>query len=280
MILIADSGSTKCDWVLLNGNERVADVQTIGLNPFYHDEDSVIGAVSGVDAFKAVATTVSRIHFYGSGCSSPERNATVENALKTVFPNAAVNVGHDVLGAALAACQGKEGIACILGTGSNSCYFDGNDVSEVIPSLGYILGDEGSGAWYGKRLVTDYLYKESIPLALKEELAQHGHTKTSILENTYMKPHANVFLASFMKILGNHRETDYVRDMIAAGMREFLQRHVCCFDNYRSLETNFVGSVAYHFQDILKVESEKLHITLGAVIQRPIDGLVKFHSAA
>ncbi len=277
MIVIADSGSTKCDWVLLNGNQRVAEVATIGFNPFYYDEASIANELGKVEVFFVNGANVSEVHFYGSGCSAPERNITVVNALKRVFPNAAVNVGHDVLGAALAACQGKEGIACILGTGSNSCYYDGENVSEVIPSLGYILGDEGSGAWFGKKLITDYLYKESIPAALRQELESNGHTKGPILENIYMKPHANVYLASFMKILGNHRETEYVQNLISEGMREFLQRHVCCFNNFKEVHSSFVGSVAFHFQDILKMEAEKLHIRVEHVIQRPIDGLVEFH---
>ncbi len=277
MILIADSGSTKCDWVLLNGIERVAEVDTIGFNPFYYDESSIANVLGSVEVFATNAANITEVHFYGSGCSSPERNVTVENALKKVFQNAVINVGHDVLGAALAACQGEEGIACILGTGSNSCYYDGNNVSEVIPSLGYILGDEGSGAWFGKKLLTDYLYKEPIPVALKHELESNGHTKGPILENIYMKPHANVYLASFMTIIANHGETEYVQKLMLDGMREFLQRHVCCFDNYREVKSSFVGSVAYHFQDFLKIEAEKLHIALGNIIQRPIDGLVEFH---
>jgi glucosamine kinase len=277
MILIADSGSTKCDWVLLNGSERVAEVDTIGFNPFYYDEQSIANVLSKVEVFASHAAAVTEVHFYGSGCSSPERNVTVENALKLVFPNAAINVGHDVLGAALAACQGEKGIACILGTGSNSCYYDGKDVSEVIPSLGYILGDEGSGAWFGKKLITDYLYKESIPIGLKQELESKRHTKGTILENIYMKPHANVYLASFMTIIANHRQTEYVHKLMSDGMRQFLQRHICCFDNYKDVKSSFVGSVAYHFQDFLQVETEKLHIPVGNIIKRPIDGLVAFH---
>ncbi len=278
MILIADSGSTKCDWVLLNGRVRIAEVSTIGFNPFYHDVDFIVGALRSENELMVNSSAISAVHFYGAGCSSPERNATIENALRTVFANANINIGHDVLGAAIAACQGKPGIACILGTGSNSCYYDGENISEVLPSLGYILGDEGSGSWFGKQLLTDYLYKESIPEALKQELVSKGFNKNSILENVYMKPHANVFLASFTKILANHRETEYVNKLVSSGMKTFLERHVCCFDNYREVPTNFVGSVAFCFQDILKAECQKLGIQFGNVIQKPIDGLVVFHN--
>ena len=278
MILVADSGSTKCDWVLLDGENRVAELSTMGFNPFYHDVDFIVDALRKEAVFVSNSQNVSAIHFYGAGCSSPERNETIEEALTAVFARAKIHVGHDVLGAAIAACQGKTGIACILGTGSNSCYFDGNKTSEVLPSLGYILGDEGSGAWFGKQLLTDYLYKESIPSALKNELLSKGFEKSSILENVYMKPHANVYLASFMKIIANHRETEYVQNLIGSGMKAFLERHVCCFDNYKEVPTSFVGSVAFHFQDILKIECDKLGIQFGNVVQKPIDGLVAFHN--
>lgn len=277
MILVADSGSTKCDWVLLNDKVRVAELATIGFNPYYHNVAFIVDVLSSTDKLIANAKNVLEVYFYGAGCSSPERNSTIQNALSTVFVNAKITVGHDVLGAAIAANNGEVGIACILGTGSNSCYFDGSTTSEVLPSLGYILGDEGSGAWFGKQLLTDYLYKESIPVALKDELLSKGFEKGSILENIYMKPHANVYLASCMKMLANHQDTEYVHGLIGSGMKTFLERHVCCFKNHQEVPTNFVGSVAFHFQDILKVECQKLGILFGNVVQKPIDGLVAFH---
>lgn len=277
MILVADSGSTKCDWVLLDGESPVAELSTMGFNPFYHDELFISDIINSEPVFVANAKNVSTIYFYGAGCSSPDRNKTIEEALISIFVNAQIKVGHDVLGAALAACQGKAGIACILGTGSNSCYYNGAQTSEVLPSLGYILGDEGSGAWFGKQLLTDYLYKEKVPPALKSELLLKGFEKDSILENIYMKPHANVYLASFTKILGNHLETEYVQSLIGSGMRNFLERHVCCFHNYQEVPTSFVGSVAFHFQEILKAECYKLAIQFGNVVQKPIDGLVAYH---
>jgi hypothetical protein len=252
----------------------------MGFNPFYHNEEVISETLRSKAEILDNAVSVEEIFFYGAGCSSPERNETVQKALETVFKNAKVYVGHDVLGAAIAACQREEGIACILGTGSNSCYYDGSNVSEVVPALGFILGDEGSGAWFGKKMLTDYLYKEPLPVGLVKELEQLGHTKNSILENVYMKPHVNVYLASFMKIIANHRDTDYVQDLVSLGMREFLLRHVCCFENFQKVQASFVGSVAFHFQEILKTEAGKLNITVGNVIQKPIDGLMKYHLKA
>ena len=277
MILIADSGSTKCDWKLMDGTREVGAISTMGFNPFFHSESIISATIKAQGMLYKYAEKVDEIYIYSAGCSSPELNKVLENGLKSVFRKAKIHVDHDVLGAALAACQGKEGIACILGTGSNSCYYDGETIYEEIPSLAYILGDEGSGSWYGKQVLRDYLYKEPIPEELRQELVDQGHDKTSILENIYMQPHANVYLASFMKTISKFRDTEYVDSMIHAGMRAFLERHVCCFKNHKEVTTNFVGSIAYYFQDILKEEAEKLGITVGNIIKKPIDGLVEYH---
>ncbi|MCF8277718.1 MAG: ATPase [Flavobacteriales bacterium] len=278
MVLIADSGSTKCDWKLMDGDREVGAVSTMGFNPFFHSESIISATIKAQGMLYKYADQITDVYIYSAGCSSPELNKVVENALRTLFRKANIRVDHDVLGAALAACQGQEGIACILGTGSNSCYYDGNGgIYEEIPSLAYILGDEGSGSWYGKQVLRDYLYKEPIPEELREELVNQGHTKTSILENIYMQPHANVYLASFMKTISKFRETEYVKNMIHDGMRAFLLRHVCCFKNHKEVQVNFVGSIAYYFQDILKEEAEKLGITVGNVVKKPIDGLVEYH---
>ncbi|MFM1875477.1 MAG: hypothetical protein RL266_1214 [Bacteroidota bacterium] len=277
MILIADSGSTKCDWKLMDGNREVGAISTMGFNPFFHSESIISATIKAQGMLYKYAEQVDEIFIYSAGCSSPELNKVLENGLRSVFRKSKIHVDHDVLGAALAACQGEPGIACILGTGSNSCYYDGVGIYEEIPSLAYILGDEGSGSWYGKQVLRDYLYKEPIPAELRQELIDQGHTKTSILENIYMKPHANVYLASFMKTISKFRETEYVDSMIHDGMRAFLERHVCCFKNHKEVPTNFVGSIAYYFQDILKEEAEKLGITIGNIIKKPIDGLVEYH---
>lgn len=278
MILVADSGSTKCDWVLLSNRQPVVQTATIGFNPFYHSVTQIIKELTNEEQLKKHATAVTAVYFYGAGCSSPERNKIIAAALGRIFTQATIDVKHDVLGAAIAANNGKPGIACILGTGSNSCYFDGVETSEVLPSLGYILGDEGGGAWFGKQLVTDYLYKQPLPSALQTELENGGFEKESILQSIYMKPHPNVYLASFTKILAKHIQTAYVSNLIATGMRAFLEKHVCCFKGYQNHTTNFVGSVAFHFKGILEQECKKLNIQIGNVIQKPIDGLVAYHA--
>jgi N-acetylglucosamine kinase-like BadF-type ATPase len=277
MILIADSGSTKCDWKLMDGKTEIGAVSTMGFNPFFHSEAIISATLKAQSLLTKNADSITDVHIYSAGCSSPELNKVVENALQSVLTKANIFVDHDVLGAALAASQGEEGVACILGTGSNSCYYDGTGIYEEIPSLAYILGDEGSGSWYGKQVLRDYLYKLGIPEGLRQKLVDQGHTKDSILDNIYMQEHANVYIASFMKTISEFRDTDYVRNMIHEGMRAFLVRHVCCFEKHKEVPANFVGSIAYYFQDILKLEAEKLGITIGNVIKKPIDGLVEYH---
>ena len=278
MILIADSGSTKCDWRLIDGKSVILSTSTMGLNPFFHDELVIANAMSDHSELMTYASKVSAIHFYGAGCSSTERNQIVEAGLKRVFSHAEILVDHDVMGAAISTCQGEPGIACILGTGSNACFFDGNGIHQEIPSLGYILGDEGSGSWYGKQLLRDYLYKEKMPTGFEKQLRDLGLKKDEILNRIYRQPNANVYIASFSKFLSDHRDTEYVANMVADGMKTFLKRHVCSFRNHQEVSVNFVGSIAYHFQDVLFAEAEKLNISVGKVIKQPIDGLVEFHS--
>ena len=276
MILIADSGSTKCDWRQIDG-EEITSASTMGLNPFFHDEHVIEETLLNEPELSRSAKLVSQVHFYGAGCSSENQNRIVENGLTRVFINADIHVDHDVMGAAIATCQGEPGIACILGTGSNACFYDGKNIHQETPSLGYILGDEGSGSWYGKQLLRDYLYMEKMPSALKNELDELGLDKDVILSRIYKEPNANVYIASFSKVLSNHRETEYVSKMVGAGMNAFLERHVCSFGNHQLVAANFVGSIAYYFQDVLAEEAAKLNIKLGKVIKQPIDGLAQFH---
>lgn len=261
----------------MDGEAEVGAVSTMGFNPFFHSESIISATLKAQRLLTDYADNITDVFIYSAGCSSPELNKVVETALRTVFTKANILVDHDVLGAALAACQGEEGVACILGTGSNSCYYNGESVYEEIPSLAYILGDEGSGSWYGKQVLRDYLYKLEMPEGLRQKLVDQGHTKDSILDNIYMQEHANVYIASFMKTISEFRDTDYVKNMVHEGMRAFLVRHVCCFEKHKEVPVNFVGSIAYYFQDILKEEAEKLGITIGSVIKKPIDGLVEYH---
>jgi glucosamine kinase len=277
MYLIADSGSTKCDWMLLKDNKETESFSTMGFNPFFHNESIISNAIKDNAALAQYANDVELIFLYSAGCSSKELKLIVERGLKQVFTKANIYVDHDLVGAAFSTYSGTPGITCIMGTGSNSCFFDGDIVTEEVPALGYILGDEGSGSYFGKKLLADYLYKKlpkEINSLLQDELKL---TKKEIFENVYMKPHANVYLASFMKIFSSYKDNSYVKNTVAAGMNHFLLNHVCCFANYKTVPVHFIGSIAFHFEDILKAEAQKLGIEVGNIIKKPIDGLVDYH---
>ena len=277
MYLIADSGSTKCDWMLLKDNKEIEAFSTMGFNPFFHNETVISTAIKDNTELTKYADEVKFIFLYSAGCSSKDLKLVVERGLKQVFTKANIYVDHDLVGAAYSTYSGQPGITCIIGTGSNSCFFDGQNVSEEVPALGYILGDEGSGSYFGKKLLSDYLYKK-LPVEINSWLQDELKlTKKEILENVYMKPHANVYLASFMKIYATFKENPYVKSTVAAGMNHFLMNHVCCFANYKSVPVHFIGSIAFHFEDILRDESKKLGIEVGNIIKKPIDGLVDYH---
>ncbi len=277
MFLIIDSGSTKSDWVLLDDENNQTFFTTMGFNPYFHDEKTIIDAILANDGLKKCANKVVSVHFYGAGCSSPELNLIVENAFRKVFTEADVFVGHDLTACAYATYQGKPSISCIIGTGSNSCYFDGDKVSEVIPALGYILGDEGSGSYFGKQLLASFLYKK-LPKNVEEDfIKEFDLNKDKIVENVYMKPNANVYLASFMKFISKHAEEEFFKTMVYEGMKKFIETHVCCYENYKSTDVHFIGSLAFIFKNELQKAADELGVKIGQIIQKPIGGLVNYH---
>ena len=276
MHLIVDSGSTKSDWVIVDGENR-HEYYTIGLNPFFHNEDSVYNAVSSNLELFWFKDKITHLYFYGAGCSSESLNAIIENGLKRVFTNAKIVVDHDLKACAYATYEDESSICCIIGTGSNSCFYDGKNVFEKVPALGYILGDEGSGSYFGKKLLTDYLYNklpQNIHNALVEEL---NLTKDEIIKHVYMLPDANVYLASFMKFIFKHANDIYFKEMIYAGFKHFTEIHVCCYPNYKNYKTHFIGSIAFLFKNELKKACEYHGIKLGQVVQKPISGLINYH---
>lgn len=277
MILIADSGSTKCDWLLIEGSDTIFQCSSMGFNPYFHSEGFIVTTLRSHEVLMAHAPKVTQLYFYGAGCSSPALNSVVQRALVRLFPKAEVNVGHDLDGAALAVYDGNPVIACILGTGSNSCFFNGKTVVEEVPALAYILGDEGSGSFYGKQLISDFLYKR-MPKELAVEFKEtYQLTMHDVVEHVYTRPHANVYLASFMKFCSAHRGHPYIVEMIMRGIRTFLDIHVTCYDNYKDVVTSFVGSGAYYFEDILREVAEPMGINVGRVVKKPILGLREYH---
>lgn len=278
MILIADSGSTKCDWMVVTKDNHRTKTHTMGFNPFFHDTELISEKLMENEYLVKVRKNIDNVFFYGAGCSSVDRNNIVLKALKQVFTDATtIKVDHDLTGAALATANDSPGIACILGTGSNSCQYDGNQITENIPALGYILGDEGSGSYFGKQMLSDWLYNR-MPEKLAVEFGKRYEiSKESIFESVYNKPHANVFLASFMRFASDHKHHPYFRQMIYQGLAHFISIHVWCYKNFRQVPVHFVGSIAYYFDEELREVARNHRFTVGKIEKRPIDPLGDYH---
>jgi N-acetylglucosamine kinase-like BadF-type ATPase len=278
MILVADSGSTKTSWMLAESSGRKHSFQTIGLSPFFHTIDSIQQEIRMNKGLMKHALEVTRLHFYGTGISNAEREKMMTTALSGIFAHAKISVDHDIKGAAQATCGNKPGISCILGTGSNACFFDGRNTHAITASLGYALGDEGSGAWFGKEFIRLYLYKE-LPEDLSSAFAKEARVdKDDILDNVYNKPRPNAYLASFSAFLGKHRNHPWVHAFVLNGFVDFLEIHVCRHPKHRDLPVHFVGSVAYHFSEILAEACREKHLELGVITDEPITGLFEHHT--
>jgi N-acetylglucosamine kinase-like BadF-type ATPase len=278
MILIADSGSTKCDWALIDDKgARLGNFQTMGLNPYFHNPNVIEEALKANNELLQIAADVKSIYFYGAGSSTDEMCAIMRTGLERVFKNADILVDHDLLGSAMSTYDGEPCIACILGTGSNSCYFDGKQIYEEVPSLAFILGDEASGSYFGKILLQEYFYKK-LPADLVKAFEDfHAPSKDEIISRVYREPNANVYLAGFMKFIGEHRDHPHVKNWVTKGMIHFIEIHVKCFANWNQVPVHFVGSIGHYFHDCLEKASEQTGIRLGRVIRKPIDGLVDYH---
>ena len=276
-ILIADGGSTKTDWSIVSGNQEIERIKTRGINPFFQTEedisaeigDNLIPRIKKYDPIEAV-------YFYGAGCAFPEKNEIVRRAIAHYLP-VPVEVGSDLLAAARSLCGHNPGIACILGTGSNSCLYDGKDIVRNISPLGFILGDEGSGAVLGKWLVGDVL-KNQLPVTLQEAFfAETGLTPAMIMEKVYKQPFPNRFLASLSPFLLRHIEDPAIHGLVSNSFRAFFARNVMQYD-CRDHPVHLVGSIAWYYQDILKDIAREFGLRLGSIVQSPIQGLVVYHS--
>lgn len=277
MILIADGGSTKTDWHLIKEGRDYKQLQTSGFNPYLFGSDKIEAILRNELQSYIDAADINVIHYYGAGCSNPEKNDIVKSALEKVFLNAQFYINHDLLGAARALCSKEEGIAAILGTGSNSCYYDGTSITDKIFSLGYFFGDEGSGAYLGRQLLTAYLHNE-LPLDIDRKFRDtYSLSHENILDSVYTKPAPSRFLASFSRFLNENREHDFVNRLLKDAFRKFYKYQVCCFARHKEVPVHFVGSVAYHYRDMLTEVGLEFGIRTGKFIQSPIDGLVEYH---
>ncbi|WP_417591667.1 BadF/BadG/BcrA/BcrD ATPase family protein [Owenweeksia hongkongensis] len=277
MIYIADSGSTKCDHIILkeDGTELIR-FETKGFNPQFCDAAFISVEMGNVTELKRLSTQVMKAYFFGSGCSTPELNQKVKDGLSPIFPNAIIQVDHDLMASAYASYSGKPAVTCILGTGSNAVYFDGNQITKGIAGTGYILGDEGSASYIGKKVLSSYLYK-TMPEEFRDDFDKsYGLSRSEILKQVYEKPFANVFIASFATFASKHLESPFFHDLVYDGFESFLKTQVLYFDQAPQSPIHFIGSVAFHFNETLKEVVQDLKLNMGNVIQKPIDGLVQY----
>lgn len=276
MIVIADSGSTKTDWCIGNSQTDYRIVQTPGINPFYLSTKEISRQITETLLPQLTEKdTVTELYFYGAGCT-PEKACIVADALTECFPHAHVAVESDLSGAARALCGHTKGIACILGTGSNSCEYDGEKIVSNVSPLGYILGDEGSGAVLGKRLVGDCLKKQLPPDLCELLLKEYELTPAFILDKVYRQPLANRFLASLTPFLSAHRQRAEIHALLLSCFTDFFKRNVMLYE-YAGCPVHFIGSIAWHFRAEVKEAADALGIQVGKIIKSPMEGLINYH---
>ena len=276
MILIADSGSTKTTWCVSDSDNTKKFYSTSGINPFFRTTDDIVAELKKELAPK-IKGEITAVYFYGAGVVNEEKADVIKNALTQLFPGALLEVESDLLAAARATLGKKSGIACIIGTGSNSCLYNGNEITAHVPPLGFILGDEGSGAYLGRKLVSDYLkgiMPENLSAKFKEKFPLQY---ADFLNSVYKEEKPNRFLAGFVPFLKENIENEYCDEIIRNALEDFISRNVAQYESYQQLPVCFVGSVAFHFQEqLLKVLVEK-NITPGTVIKEPLLNLLHYH---
>lgn len=276
MILIADSGSTKVDWRILKQDGTSKAVSTAGINPYFQSEEQILEELK-CNLVPYVNTEIREVYFYGAGVAA-DKIDVLKNCFDKLFPGVESNAYSDLLAAARALCGNQAGIACIMGTGSNSCFFDGEKIVDNVPACGYILGDEGSGAVLGKRLISDYL-KRQLPkdIAIKFD-EQFGLNYGSIVDKVYRQPFPNRFLATFTHFLKENKDNPHIYNLLKNAFGEFFTRNISQYD-FVNYKVNLVGSIAYYFSDII-IEAAKEHeMTIGKILKSPIDGLEEYHKS-
>lgn len=276
MILIADSGSTKCEWCLIKDGKKTT-ITTTGISPYFLTKDAIVVLLQKELMPKLKNLEALTVHYYGTGLAAADNVLMIKSALKSVFGKAKINVATDLLAAARALCGYEEGIVCILGTGSNSCYYNGKKIVKNSPGLGYVLGDEGSGAYLGKKVIQYMLYNtfdEDLQLRFKEKF---GVETAQILDSVYKQPFPNRYLASFSPFLTENRGHYMIENILEDGINDFFFTHLNKYAQSRTSPVNFVGSVAFAFRDVIKELCTSYELEMGKIFKAPMNELVKYH---
>ncbi|MCP9199793.1 N-acetylglucosamine kinase [Gramella sp. GC03-9] len=278
MILIADGGSTKCDWILLNNEgEQVFKTRSKGLNPAVFQEAVLEERLAENPELAEVKDSIERVHFYGAGCGTPTPRELLRSIIANYFTNAdEVQVMEDTVAAVYAATT-EPGIVCILGTGSNSCYFDGKKITQAVDSLGYILMDEASGNYFGKRLIRDYYYKRMPPEVAEKFEQKFDLNSDTIKMNLYRKENPNTYLAHFAEFIFTNERNGYFYKLLHEGITDFIHSRVLIYPQVTSVPVHFIGSIAFFSEDIIKAVLQPYNIELGNIVRRPIDALIEYY---
>jgi len=276
MILIAESGATKTDWRLLDDQGGIRQAISEGLNPYQQSFESISEKIK-IEVRPQVGEDISNIYFYGAGCATDEGRNLITNALKGSFTEAEIEVNTDMLAAARGLCGHEEGIACILGTGSNSCFYNGKEIVENVPPLGFIIADEGSGAYLGKTLLADFLRKD-MPEELREKfIKRYNLDRTKILDKVYNQDKGGKYLAEFTKFIYDNINESYMHQLVYEGFKEFFSRNVLKYENYKNYKVHFTGGVAFYFNEILREVASDQGVLLQKITENPIAGLTLYH---
>jgi N-acetylglucosamine kinase-like BadF-type ATPase len=278
MILIADSGSTKTDWRIIDGHTIVGQIQTVGFNPYYQDADSIATELRA-NLIPHCKGKISQIFYYGTGITNTEKADVLKKAIRKIFNEIEnIEIQSDVLGAARAACGRQKGIGCILGTGSNSCYFDGEKIAFQVPPLGFWLGDEGSGGHLGKSLILAYLHKE-MPTNIRQLFEEKYGTidRLMVLDHAYNKPFPNRYFASFARFLSDNIQDLFCYNLAVDSFSVFFEKYILKYPMCFEVKLHFVGSIAFYYEQILREVAESKKLQMGNILVTPIDGLVKYH---
>ena len=277
MILIADSGSTKCDWAVCNKEGEILSIhKTLGFNPKYSSFDSITLELNNSE-LNSIKIDIQEVFFYGAGCSSESKNIIIKEPLQSFFSNAKITIKHDLEAALKSTYMGYPIISCILGTGSNSCIFDGENIIENAPSLGYIAGDEASGNFFGKQLINLYV-NNALPNNIVSKFEDWTpERKNEIIENIYSIQRPNLYLASFFPFMYENKEEAIFDDIFNNGIQIFFDLHIKCFDNYKKYPLTFVGSVSFYLSNYINVIARKEGMKVQQILQSPIENLVSDH---
>jgi len=278
MIIIADGGSTKTNWCLLDDSNKKIYFNTEGYNPYFVDSNYIVNSLKKGLPLDLPFEKISEVNYYGAGVHNQEKAQIVIDAIKQVFPNSQVEVGHDLLAAARALLGTEAGFAAILGTGTNTCVYDGEEITRNIDSGAYILGDEGSGSYIGKKLLIDYI-RDLMPTDVKKVFFEtYKLTPDEIMDTVYTKPLANRFCASFSKfVYDNNVNIEYTRKIVEDSFEAFFNNLVSKYPNYQDYTFNCIGSVGYNFRNVLEHKAQQYGMKVGKILRSPIDDLVQFH---